>query len=96
MTDPSSSTIVSGYFGSTGKLDCTLALAAAKKHMGGSDGPAVFEGEAELLGSNLGADYSVGTGTAVELRVPHDLPFQRHSGVSSWSKVDTKAMLIPP
>jgi hypothetical protein len=45
MTDLSSSTIVSGYFGSTRERDCTLALDAAKKHMGGSNGPTVLEGE---------------------------------------------------
>ena len=50
----------------------------------------------ELLGGSLGADSSVGMGTAVELRVPHDVPFQRPSDVSSYSKVDTKAMLTLP
>jgi hypothetical protein len=45
MSDLSSSTIVSGYFGSTGECACTLALDAAKKHMGGSSGPTVLEGE---------------------------------------------------
>jgi hypothetical protein len=36
MTDLSSSTIVSGYFGSMRKLDCTLALDPAKKNTGES------------------------------------------------------------
>jgi len=50
---------------------------------------------AEMGDGSLGVDSSPGTNIRVELRVPLDERLRRPSEGSSWSKVDTKVMLIP-
>jgi hypothetical protein len=65
MTNLGSSPIVTGYVGPTRKLDCMLALDAAKKGSDESKGLQSMRERARMLGGNVRIDSEPGAGTRV-------------------------------